>query len=471
MGEIQLVAEAQIDPKKIALAKKRVRQAQAKRQAKEAQKLQRYEEQFAAMEEAYKRPPQHGAEPIVLESRDLKAKTKPAPKRIAGGFQSRPPCGDCGTEVQCMKQKAVWKLLRAHELETDPPAEWAVTHYCVSCWATMKGFSEEEALDDIHGAQGAKKRERAALFSTAMKVIREDYQMAEASNHKVRKLVRESELHEILRPLAQYVLLKLDLMEQVCKDAAKHTELVKQLRQAKSLKEEQAIMKQMEALEVDDKYLAFADKDPELQHEFIAAASYSDAWSLIYDHKGKCIGALLSWYICFGSTRDGTAADNWAKQDCCRIHASKDWNLKFKGDPMAQGQKWYCTCSKRYNASWGQLVQLKRKNGAEHEEDLYMRADCPNWDVEDVRAAWAEQEYKADVNTPMDLYNKVQRIVPATSSLVIEDPTGENQLKVTSKADFEALPLFSWWELFGIMGVKPPKGCKPPKQLAIENGP
>ena len=100
-----------------------------------------------------------------------------------------------------------------------------------------------------------------------------------------------------------------------------------------------------------------------------------------------------------------------------------------------------------------------------------MRADCPNWDVEDVHAAWAEQEYKADVNTPMDLYNKVQRIVPATSSLVIEDPTGENQLKVTSKADFEALPLFSWWELFGIMGVKPPKGCKPPKQLAIENGP
>ena len=103
-------------------------------------------------------------------------------------------------------------------------------------------------------------------------------------------------------PWLQYVLLKLDLMQQVCKDAAQHTELVKQLRQAKSMKEERAIMKQMEALEVDDKYLAFADKDPELQHEFIYAASYSDAWSLIYDHKGKCIGALLSWYICFGST-------------------------------------------------------------------------------------------------------------------------------------------------------------------------
>ena len=68
-----------------------------------------------------------------------------------------------------------------------------------------------------------------------------------------------------------------------------------------------------------------------------------------------------------------------------------------------------------------------------------MRADCPNWDVEDVHAAWAEQEYKANVNTPMDLYNKVQHIVPASSSLVIEDPTGDNHLKVTTGADIEAL--------------------------------
>ena len=66
MGEIQLVAEAQIDPKKIALAKKRVRQAQAKRQAKEAQKLQGYEEKFAAMEKASKLPPRTGRNPSCL---------------------------------------------------------------------------------------------------------------------------------------------------------------------------------------------------------------------------------------------------------------------------------------------------------------------------------------------------------------------------------------------------------------------
>ena len=60
MGEVQLVAEAQIDLKKIALAKKRVRQAKAKRQTKEAQKLQGYEEKLAAMEKASKLPPQGG---------------------------------------------------------------------------------------------------------------------------------------------------------------------------------------------------------------------------------------------------------------------------------------------------------------------------------------------------------------------------------------------------------------------------
>ncbi len=81
-------------------------------------------------------------------------------------------------------------------------------------------------------------------------------------------------------PWLQYVLLKLDLMQQVCKDAAQHTELVKQLRQAKSLKEERAIMKQMEALEVDDKYLAFADKDLELQQDWGYCFAQPPCWTV-----------------------------------------------------------------------------------------------------------------------------------------------------------------------------------------------
>ena len=202
-----------------------------------------------------------------------------------------------------------------------------------------------------------------------------------------------------------------------------------------------------------------------------ATLIFEPDWSQIYDRQGKHIGALLSWYICLGKTRDGTAANDWAMQDCCRIHASKDWILKYTSALRTPQPRWYCTCSKRYKSSWGQLVQLKWTNAAGQQEDFYMRAECPTWDIEDVRAAWAEQEYNADFDTPMDLYNKLQRYVPATRSLVIEDPMGENQLKVTSKADFEALPLLSWWELFGIIGVKPPKGCNPPKLLAMENGP
>ena len=68
-----------------------------------------------------------------------------------------------------------------------------------------------------------------------------------------------------------------------------------------------------------------------------------------------------------------------------------------------------------------------------------MHMDCPDWDVEDVHAAWAEQEYKAMVTTPMDLYNKLQHIVPASSTLVIEHRTGDNHLKVTTEADIDAL--------------------------------
>ena len=97
-GGAQQAAKAQneagsdAEAKKAAQTAKRVRQALAKKQAKEAKKLHDYEEKFAAMEQARKLPPDE-AEPIMHHTRDPKA--RPAPKRIAGGFRTSPPCGDC----------------------------------------------------------------------------------------------------------------------------------------------------------------------------------------------------------------------------------------------------------------------------------------------------------------------------------------------------------------------------------------
>ena len=122
-----------------------------------------------------------------------------------------------------------------------------------------------------------------------------------------------------------------------------------------------------------------------------ATLTFEPDWSHIYDNQGQCIGAFMSWYICLGGTREGTAADGGAKQHCCRIHTSKDLTIKCSMYGKFPRPSWHCSCLKRYNASWGQLVQFKQTNTAGQQEEFYMRADC-FWDVEDVRAAWTRQE-------------------------------------------------------------------------------
>ncbi len=92
-----------------------------------------------------------------------------------------------------------------------------------------------------------------------------------------------------------------------------------------------------------------------------------------------------------------------------------------------------------------------------------MRAEVPNWDVEDVRAMYLEDTIGQDCGSAMDIFNKVQMVRPAMSALVIPDPNIEGVQMMRSKQAFEELPFFSWWEIFTFQGVTPPKGVKPPK--------
>ena len=75
-------------------------------------------------------------------------------------------------------------------------------------------------------------------------------------------------------------------------------------------------------------------------------------------------------------------------------------------------------------------------------DETYMRADCPSWDIEDVRAAWTEDHISA--SSSQELYEKVKRVVPTASSLVVPDPTLPGQMMLTSEAAFLAVPEFSW---------------------------
>ena len=68
--------------------------------------------------------------------------------------------------------------------------------------------------------------------------------------------------------------------------------------------------------------------------------------------------------------------------------------------------------------------------------------------------------YHDNVAMPMDLHHKVLRMVPAKKDLLVPDPTLPGKMMLTCKEDFDALPEFSWWEIFTIMGVAVPEGVK-----------
>ena len=163
----------------------------------------------------------------------------------------------------------------------------------------------------------------------------------------------------------------------------------------------------------------------------VAAASPSDARSQVYHPAEWSVGACLSWYVYLGKTRGGTEGF----VPCCRVHDSQPLNLALKHDMTPKSYRRYCSCKKRYEPHWAQLVQLKMINASRGlQEDLFMRVAWPDW---------AEQERGA-VNPLTDVYHNVQQVVHPTCSLLIEDPTWPGQLMLRSKEEFEALPLFSW---------------------------
>ena len=170
----------------------------------------------------------------------------------------------------------------------------------------------------------------------------------------------------------------------------------------------------------------------------VAAASSSDGCSHVHAPAEWSVAAWLSWYVCLGKTRGG--AESFVL--CGRVHDSQLLNLALKHDMTPKSYRRYCSCKKRYEPHWAQLVQLKMINASRGlQEDLFMRVAWPDW---------AEQERGA-VNPLTDVYHNVQQVVPPTCSLLIEDPTWPGQLMLRSQEEFEALPLFSWWEVMDII--------------------
>jgi hypothetical protein len=256
---------------------------------------------------------------------------------------------------------------------------------------------------------------------------------------------------QLFGPLARHIVRKRAALEKVRADVAEHARLVGLLAKCKDIASEAGLLAQLEALEVDDKYLAFA-KEPD-QHRYILAASFSDQWTEVTDEAGGLVGGICSWYVCRARTA-WSPSPPYTACECLRLIPSKDWKRKHT-DPLAPKQRYYCGsgCEARYNASWGQVVEVARVCTSTREvERFYMRADVPSWDVEDIRAM--ELEASLPVSSAEDLYSRVKRVEPSLNDVIVKDAEGFK--RVRDPATFNALPEFKWAEIFNLAGAPVP---------------
>ncbi len=392
-------------------------------------------------------------------------KAKAAPKRFAGPKPEtdQRKCVVCGVWDHWRGFRPNWLQVHKEEFFGDDPDIWEVTHTCIPCVAKepkYAGKTIEEVREEILGIPMSQKKHRGESYKNSIVNARENVEMRDASSTQIRKFAR-CHIVALFEPLGEYIIRKSKAMQAVYRDVEEHALLVKMLAKSKTFSEEQDILSRMEQLEKDDKYLAFASKID--QHSWIMASSFSDSWTEIRGRDGQVQGGICSYYPCLGQTRDIERPGGvWVKAACARVLASKRWN-RLHADELAAGQRYYCDCGKKHQAGWGQLVEIKRMNERGVLEMFHMRAEVPPWDVEDVRAMYIEDTIKAD--NAHDLFNKIRTVEPTTCELVVPDPTLPGVVMLRSQAAYEALPWWSWWEIFTMVGVEPPKWAKKPASL------
>ncbi len=208
-----------------------------------------------------------------------------------------------------------------------------------------------------------------------------------------------------------------------------------------------------EQMEVDAAPLAFREKcepNSEMHWRYMQAAQYSDEWVELKSggaRRNKTVGRFTSYYICrSGSTMSGSLAEK-----CWSIIPSKDWMTRFD-DPLASKQRWYCPCcSAKYKATWGMLIEILADG-----QVVYVLADCPDTNCEDVRAMYLEAKHKP--KDPEDLYEKVKHVMPFTTNLIrkmnpneqydTSRPFNPRVYKFTDPDVLETIPKFSWHQIF-----------------------
>ena len=82
-----------------------------------------------------------------------------------------------------------------------------------------------------------------------------------------------------------------------------------------------------------------------------------------------------------------------------------------------------------------------------HKDKLYcLRSVIPDDDTLDIKAMDIERKYK-DAKTAQEIYDAIPEIAPTVTSLVSCVDEAKGQYRMSSKADYEALPVWNWADI------------------------
>ena len=315
-------------------------------------------------------------------------------------------------------------------------------YLCVKCLAQQRGISETDAHVLIRGQKTEWAQWRSASVKEAKERVKAEFPGLSKKGRM--EMTWSLILDEVLKPLGEFVLLKMEQMARRESGLAAHDALLAQFKACTDPNRAKELLEQLEQIErqvdKDSGYLAFQSAEGK-QMDFVNIAQYSDEW--VQTERGH----LRAWYVCM-CTHGGTYPP------CGTVMAAKHWARKFDA-PTAVRQKWYCVCcATRFRTAYGMLVQFSLRG-----HTMFCWAPVSNADIEDVRAMYLEK--KLAPKDPMALWNAIKDVAPTDFDWLLRQATphelqhGADVRYVWRFRDVkqvEQLPKFDWDDIFAHFG-------------------
>ena len=178
-----------------------------------------------------------------------------------------------------------------------------------------------------------------------------------------------------------------------------------------------------------NKWRSFEDKGKD-QKRFQAAADHSDQW---FETKNT---AFRVFYVCKAGGKGN---------ECFTLTLADEWD-KLHDDPLATGQRWYCTCGAKYKTKYGVLTELVIGKSA-----YYAMAEFPPQSLCDAKFMAIQEKFKR-VSTAEELLASSPQITPSAIGSVLTPTMKFGSYKI-NKAMFADLPSFNWFQLYNLSKV------------------